>query len=245
MSIHKKTTHGGGQGIFRPNFSQIPNFFLDELLPSLSGTETKVFLIIARQTFGWHKETDKISLSQFILKTGSSKNSIKQSLKNLLERKLIIVKTKGSFSGELTEYQINTDFFKEIQTISVIKNGTNSEALGQKLTQPWVKKCPSPGSKNAPALGQKLTPQNKLYKIKLNKNKKSLDKNSSGNNMVTIQDKLSDEFLSEIFRGSAPGVIELVKDYFSKGGSLDEKQGGRLGRALDLIRSNVEGIKNQ
>lgn len=51
---------------FIPNSFQIPNAFVDDLLGSLSGNAVKCYLLIARKTTGWQKESDFISVSQFM-----------------------------------------------------------------------------------------------------------------------------------------------------------------------------------
>lgn len=43
----------------------VPDGLFDILLPRLSGAELKVLLYIVRRTFGWKKNSDRISLSQF------------------------------------------------------------------------------------------------------------------------------------------------------------------------------------
>lgn len=56
---------------------------LDEWLPIMTGAEIKVIMVIARQTYGWHKESEWISYSQFTSKTGLNQDSISTALKNL------------------------------------------------------------------------------------------------------------------------------------------------------------------
>lgn len=74
---------------FRANTTQVPNFILDSLLNSLNETELKIVLLIARKTYGWHKDYDQISLSQFIKLTGQSDKSIKKARKSLIEKGII------------------------------------------------------------------------------------------------------------------------------------------------------------
>src|SRR5918996_930350 len=47
-----------------PNTTQIPNDVFDSLMPHLSGGELKVLLYICRRTFGFRKDSDRISLTQ-------------------------------------------------------------------------------------------------------------------------------------------------------------------------------------
>lgn len=77
-----------------PNFTQTPNRFY-ELLPELSEGETKVGLVIIRATFGWHKERDRISYSQFEALTGMATATISKALKSLQDRGLIDRKKEG------------------------------------------------------------------------------------------------------------------------------------------------------
>jgi hypothetical protein len=52
-------------GFERSNTTPIPDALFDELLSLLSGAELKVLLYIMRRTWGFKKDTDAISLSQF------------------------------------------------------------------------------------------------------------------------------------------------------------------------------------
>lgn len=49
-----------------PNSTAIPNFLLDFVIPQLPGPEAKCLLYICRRTFGFGKQADRISLSQFV-----------------------------------------------------------------------------------------------------------------------------------------------------------------------------------
>jgi phage replication O-like protein O len=54
----------------KPNFTPIPNFVLEKLMPRLSKAALKVLLAVARKTYGWGKERDAISFSQLQGLTG-------------------------------------------------------------------------------------------------------------------------------------------------------------------------------
>lgn len=75
----------------------MPNEVFDEYLKELKGIELKLLLIIIRQTIGWQnkngsrKESDWISSSQLISKTGSSTRAITSATDVLVSRKLIAV----------------------------------------------------------------------------------------------------------------------------------------------------------
>ena len=70
-----------------PNYTQIPNVYLDEIMATLSGSENLVFLTIMRKTFGWHKTKDKISYSQIRQGSGISSNTTIQKALIQLEEK--------------------------------------------------------------------------------------------------------------------------------------------------------------
>ena len=79
----------------KPNYYQGPNIFVDSYLKNLSGAETKLMLVITRQTRGWRsigKVWDQASLSDFSRITGLGKTEIRDSIKSLLVKKLIVIK---------------------------------------------------------------------------------------------------------------------------------------------------------
>lgn len=76
--------------------TKVPNIFFDRHLPHLTGSELKVLLIIIRQTMGWvdastgeRKLRDRITQSQFKLKTGLATRIISKTLKMLADKELI------------------------------------------------------------------------------------------------------------------------------------------------------------
>jgi|GEM_PF-835177 len=75
-----------------PNYTQIPNVILD-LMSDMEETEFRVVIAIARQTFGWHKKRDKISLTQLEKLTGLSRQGVVNGIA-AGERRGLIEKTK-------------------------------------------------------------------------------------------------------------------------------------------------------
>ncbi|MBK7694781.1 MAG: replication protein [Saprospiraceae bacterium] len=78
--------------------TQVPNILLDTHLPNLTESELKILLVIIRQTYGWidkftgkRKIKDRISQSQFRIKTGLSKRIISKTLKMLSDKDLISI----------------------------------------------------------------------------------------------------------------------------------------------------------
>ena len=49
----------------KPNFTQIPNVVLDVLMSKLTDAEFRCLIYICRRTYGFHRQSDSISYSQF------------------------------------------------------------------------------------------------------------------------------------------------------------------------------------
>jgi phage replication O-like protein O len=72
----------------------------------LSGYQWRILWVILRQTYGWHKKTDRISLSIFEEKTGIPQKHLIPALKELVERK-IIIKDKETY---IIRYGLQKDY---------------------------------------------------------------------------------------------------------------------------------------
>lgn len=64
-----------GNSIQAPNYTQTPNEIFD-LMPEMEDTELRVTMAIVRETFGWHKESAKLSLNNLVKLTGLSKPGV-------------------------------------------------------------------------------------------------------------------------------------------------------------------------
>lgn len=91
------------RGLELPNYTQIPNIFLDEYMRELSSSGMKVFLVICRKTLGFQKFTDSIAISQIMDMTGLSNRVSIQAIKEL-EEYGVIIKTR---SGSINKYTLN------------------------------------------------------------------------------------------------------------------------------------------
>lgn len=59
-----------------PNFTQIPNEFLDRWMPHLGDAELKVVLAVMRLTFGFHRESVRASITTLHEMTGLSRQGV-------------------------------------------------------------------------------------------------------------------------------------------------------------------------
>lgn len=108
-------------------FSIIPNSIFDILASSdLNPYETKILVIIARNTYGWRADFDEISVSQFMGtdeqgKSTMSKPTVLKSLKSLEEKGLILSCLFVVNNVQKKLYFINTD--ESAKMVNLIKSG--------------------------------------------------------------------------------------------------------------------------
>lgn len=116
---------------FIPNFLQVPNAVIDELLPDLTGAELKCYLVVIRKTKGWNKESDNISISQFMKATGLSNSAVIKACESLVKYGLLIkqngarntgVYAVNSYSKTTCEESSQVTCEKSSHTINNIKN---------------------------------------------------------------------------------------------------------------------------
>lgn len=82
-------------GYEKPNYTQIPNILFDVHMPKMKEAELRVVLAIARATFGWHKQKDKLSLSQLMEKTGLKRAAVVRGIQEGMERGVIAREESG------------------------------------------------------------------------------------------------------------------------------------------------------
>ena len=147
---------------FIPNAFQIPNSVIDELLAKLTCAELKCYLFVVRKTKGWNKESDSISVSQFMEVTGLSNRSIITACESLVEMGLL------ERSGG--ERKLNTYSVKAFE-ISQTGEKSSSDKTGENFSQT--------GEKSSPDLVKKVHTQNNNKNTIQNNNKKNTKKSES------------------------------------------------------------------
>ena len=91
----------------------------------MGGYERRVFDCILRQTMGWAKKEDYISLGQFEEKTGIAQSNVSRALKNLEAMRLITVR-RGPKRGR--KFAINFDVNQWIEKgEELIKNDNDTD----------------------------------------------------------------------------------------------------------------------
>ena len=147
---------------FIPNAFQIPNSVIDELLAKLTCAELKCYLFVVRKTKGWNKESDSISVSQFMEVTGLSNRSIITACESLVEMGLL------ERSGG--ERKLNTYSVKAFE-ISQTGEKSSSDKTGENFSQT--------GEKSSSDLVKKVHTQNNNKNTIQNNNKKNTKKSES------------------------------------------------------------------
>ncbi len=130
-----------------PNSSQIPNVILDLVLPRISEAEARCLLYICRRTFGFHKDEDNISFSQFEkgiktsqgkrldFGTGMSRPSVSAALQTLI--KVGVVSVQQRSKGNRYRLNLNMDVDKVVKEINQLRILTKS---GKKFLPKLVKR---------------------------------------------------------------------------------------------------------
>lgn len=101
------------------NSTQVPNAVFDEIMPMLSDAALRCYLVITRQTTGWQKAEDSISISQFVEKTGKSKPTVIKGCEEL-EKIGLIVKIEAK--NKTSKYALNLSNIFTSQNSLLVKN---------------------------------------------------------------------------------------------------------------------------
>jgi hypothetical protein len=160
-----------------PNSTQIPNIILDKIIPRIPEAEGKCLLYICRRTYGFHKEEDRISLSQFtdgikdrdseILDYGSglSRPSVVEALKHLV--KSGIVKVRKDTSGNWFEIncELCVDKYVDNEVVKKI-NQLKKLTKSSKANLPKQVKLFNPQKKGNKGNKVITTENNKLFSLR-------------------------------------------------------------------------------
>ena len=163
---------------FIPNAFQIPNSVIDELLAKLTCAELKCYLFVVRKTKGWNKESDSISVSQFMEVTGLSNRSVITACESLVEMGLL---ERSGGERKLNTYSVKAfDFSETGEKSSSDETGekSSSDETGEK-TSPTGENFSQSGEKSSSDLVKKVHTQNNNKNTIQNNNKKNTKKSES------------------------------------------------------------------
>lgn len=96
------------------NYTKIPNDLIEILLSSaLNDSQRRILIFVARKTYGFNKETDKISWSQFQSKLNISRGTLSSSLNRLKPVHLLVLVTTGKSKRSSNEWQIDVSDYQD------------------------------------------------------------------------------------------------------------------------------------
>lgn len=145
-------------------FLKLPNDWIDRALPTMTPAEWMVMTVILRQTLGWQKERDAISLTQLQQKTGLSRHTVIDAIRGLAKRGWI----KAYEQGIRSVYEPCFDAGAEIAL-----DETSAE-----IAPPLVQKLHQASAEIAPEVVQKLHTQ-KTKDTNQKKNKDRVQRRAS------------------------------------------------------------------
>jgi phage replication O-like protein O len=105
-----------------PNFTQFSNDALDYVMREVSPNAWKIISVAIRKTYGWHKEKDTISLSQFQDLTGiKNRSTVVKAINEALDDGILIREPSGmSYS-----YSLNRGYIIDKSDQSKKRTGTS------------------------------------------------------------------------------------------------------------------------
>lgn len=113
------------------HYTQMPNELMEVLMSKAVNASMKAVLVfIARKTYGFHKPTDEISLTQFEKGTKHTRPTVVASLTKLKDVKLIMQLTKGRSKHSSSEWKIDLCDWEEklVKMNELVKNSNNQSA---------------------------------------------------------------------------------------------------------------------
>lgn len=116
---------------FIPNSFQLPNALIDDgVMAEMKGAALAIYILIVRKTRGWQKETDAISISQFMKFTGYGKDAVISGAEKLVSLGLV---SRISRERQPALYTLSDLAEREIASLSE-KPNTNNQDLSENTT---------------------------------------------------------------------------------------------------------------
>jgi phage replication O-like protein O len=149
-------------GFKSPRHTQTPNDLFDSLMAEMNEAELKVVLAAIRQTLGYHRNTDEISLTQFERMTGLSRETVVIGIECAIDRGVLREVGRGKRGVKRWELVIDDDqsenpTSQEIRPVVVGKSDQLPSVTSRKIRhtkeREEIKVKETPKSSN----GKKLT----------------------------------------------------------------------------------------
>jgi phage replication O-like protein O len=129
------------------NFTRIPNTMLESLAASdLMPSEYKLVLAVARKTYGFNKDVDRISVSQLMQITGLSRRGIVYAMQNLEAKNILAIQRQR---GRGIKNSINSISLNENTEQWVVQRKASQYSNMLKLKRKiYEKYCKNSGAEN-------------------------------------------------------------------------------------------------
>ncbi len=145
----------------------MPNLILDLVIPLIPEAEARCLLYICRRTFGFHKEIDRISFSQFMggikdhkgvvldYGAGLARASVYKGLMHLADAGAVLVRKTGK--GNYYQINLHMDVDKVVQLVNQFSSRTKSGSSSRPKSVQLVN-TQNLGNKEKPSISKNLGP---------------------------------------------------------------------------------------
>lgn len=229
---------------FIPNSFQVPNAIIDDLMSILSGAEFKCYMLVVRQTTGWNKQEDAVSISQMMEKCNLSNKGVINACDKLVEMGLLS-KTTG-YRG-MNVFSVNFDKIPTCEVSSPVNSVhstcevSSQEPVNSVHTQNTTKQ--NNNTKNTTLTSCINAHANEPVKISAPpKKKSSVAKNSALALLAEfgITGQLAEDFIAHRKAKNAPINETALKGFQREA----DKAGIPIQRAVEIaIERNWQGFK--
>lgn len=150
-------------GYDAPNYTQTPNPLFDEHMRDMTEVELKVVMAAVRKTFGYHRDSDAISLTQFEEITGLSRQGVLDGIDRAMKRGVLC--HAGNGRRGVAVYSLNLrSTGQQNRPVQIVDQSKSLTRTGQQ---------------NRPELVNKIDTQKKVVKETTKKKKDSANAGSS------------------------------------------------------------------
>ncbi len=182
-------------GVDRPNYTQIPNLLLDDLLPYMGEAEMRVTLALTRLTFGYHRDKVEVSLSKLQEATRLSRQGVINGISAGIERGTI-ARTDGKRSGFIYELVINEEHSPTSQRSRPALVNEVDQPTSQPNGLELVNEVDQTSQRSRPALVNEVDQNTPVLKKEIKKTRKKKGKKDVAADAAPPETPEWQEFLS-------------------------------------------------
>lgn len=208
-------------------FTRIPNELLEAFYRiKLRDEERRIWLMIARKTYGWNKKEAHIALSHFSVSTGIARSRISRGLQQLIKYNMIASHTRGTSNIKL--YSINKDYLTWCVVTPVVLGHKNEWVVTPVGTNGYTR-----GTSGVPTGGNKVSPPVGPIKEIKEKEKENIKERENlslspflgenGKNEENQADEMADEMDEEIAKLIADCKAKIKKNAANRRGVEQSK----------------------